>query len=182
MARHPAPPQARAIRAAPAAAAEPVAAWILKTEPAECSLDDIRQSPGGVLRWDGIRNFQARNHLRLMRAGDRCLVYHSGVREPAIAGEATVVAEAYPDPAQFDPASPWHDPRATPSNPRWFAIDLRYLRHFPEPLPLAAIRAEASLADLPLLRQGRLSVSPVMPRQLRALEALLGKEAGCVPR
>ncbi|MFM7784478.1 MAG: EVE domain-containing protein [Gammaproteobacteria bacterium] len=162
--------------------AEPVAAWILKTEPAECSLDDIRRAPGGVLRWDGIRNFQARNHLRLMRAGDRCLIYHSGVREPVIAGEAVAVTEAYPDPAQFDPASPWHDARATASNPRWFAIDLRYLRHFPEPLPLAAIRAEASLADLPLLRQGRLSVSAVMPGQLRALEALLVKEAACVPR
>ncbi len=163
-------------RAAPAAAEESVAAWILKTEPAECSLDDIRQAPGGVLRWDGIRNFQARNHLCRMREGDRCFIYHSGVREPAIVGQAAVVTESYPDPAQFDPVSPWHDARATPSKPRWFAVDLRYLRHFPEPLPLAAMRAEALLADLPLLRQGRLSVSPVSPAQLRVLEAMLGRE------
>lgn len=177
MARRKAPHPEPATPALLAAALERAAAWILKTEPAECSLDDIRQSPGGVLRWDGIRNFQARNHLLRMRCGDRCLIYHSGVREPAIAGEAVVVTEAYPDPAQFEPASPWHDARATSSSPRWFAIDLRYVRHFPLPLPLAVMRTEASLDGLALLRQGRLSVSPVSSAQLRVLEAMLGQES-----
>ena len=80
-----------------------MAVWILKTEPAECSLDDIRDASGGVMRWDGIRNYQARNNLRAMRVGDICLVYHSSSREAGITGSAEVVREAYPDPAQFDP-------------------------------------------------------------------------------
>lgn len=167
--------------AAPCAAATaqaPVSAWILKTEPAECSLDDIRTAPGGVLRWDGIRNFQARNNLRRMRPGQRCLVYHSGIREPAIVGEAVVASEPYPDPAQFDAASAGYDARASASAPRWFAIDLRYVCAFLHPLSLAAMRGDAALAALALLRQGRLSVSPVSVQEWHRLERLLRQDAG----
>ena len=122
--------------------------WILKTEPAECSLEDIRDAPGGAIRWDGIRNYQARNILRQMRAGDRCLVYHSGVKQPALVGWATLLREAYPDPAQFDPASPLYDPASPRAAPRWFCIDIRYRTHFPRPVTLAAIRARADLGAM----------------------------------
>jgi len=139
-----------------------MATWLLKTEPDECSIDDIRDAAGGIMRWDGIRNFQARNFLRdAVRCGDLCLIHHSGIREPALVGLAEVVTAAYPDPAQFDAASPLYDPRARVDAPRWFCIDIRYREHFARPLTLNAIKAEPALRDMLLLRQGRLSVQPV---------------------
>jgi predicted RNA-binding protein with PUA-like domain len=155
-----------------------VQTWILKTEPDECSIEDIRRAPGGVMRWDGIRNYQARNYLRdAVRVGDRCLVWHSGVREPGLAGEARVVRAAYPDPAQFDPQSPGHDPRARPEAPRWYAIDIRFAARFARILGATALRAEPALAGLALLRQGRLSVSPVSAAEWRRMRTLLGDPA-----
>lgn len=148
--------------------------WILKTEPDECSIEDIRAAPGGVMRWDGIRNFQARNFLRdAVRVGDRCLIWHSGVREPALVGETRVVRAAYPEPAQFDPASPGHDPKSSMDAPRWFAIDIRFTRCFARTPGAAALRAVPALAGLALLRQGRLSVSPVTSAEWRAIGELL---------
>ena len=152
-----------------------MAVWILKTEPADCSLDDIRDVLGGIMRWDGIRNYQARNNLRAMRKGDVCLVYYAGSRGTGIAGIATVACEAYPDPAQFDPESPGFDRAATPAKPRWLAVDLRYHGRFPRPLSVAALREQPALEALALLRQGRLSVSPVSAEQWLVLAALLGE-------
>ena len=149
--------------------------WLLKTEPGECSLDDIRSAAGGVMRWDGIRNYQARNLLRdRVRAGDLCLVYHSGIREPALVGSAEVVRAAYPDPAQFDAGSPLHDPAASAAAPRWFCIDIRYRAHFPRPVTLKAIKATPALAAMMLLRQGRLSVQPVTRDEWRVIAVLAG--------
>jgi len=151
-----------------------MAVWILKTEPAECSLDDIRDAPGAVMRWDGIRNYQARNNLRAMRSGDICLVYHSSARQAGIVGSAELVREAYPDPAQFDAESPYVDVMATVEAPRWFAVDIRYTGRFAEPLSAQRMRDESALSDLALLRQGRLSVSPVSDAQWPVLRAMLG--------
>jgi predicted RNA-binding protein with PUA-like domain len=151
-----------------------VAVWILKTEPAECSLDDIRDAPGGVMRWDGIRNYQARNNLRAMRSRDTCLVHHSSVRDAGIVGTAVLVSEAYPDPAQFDPASPFFDAGARTDAPRWYAVDVRYEGRFASALSAQRLREEPALADLALLRQGRLSVSPVTDAQWDVLRRLLG--------
>lgn len=152
--------------------------WILKTEPAECGIEDIRDAPGGVQRWDGIRNYQARNHLRDgVAVGDLCLICHSGVKVPALVGSATVVRTAYPDPAQFDAASPYHDAASRREAPRWLAIDIRFRRRFAEPVPVSALRAEPALAALALLRQGRLSVSPVSAPEWRVLRRLCGEAA-----
>ena len=151
--------------------------WILKTEPEECSLEDIRDAPGGVQRWDGIRNYQARNYLRdEVRVGDRCLIWHSGVKEPAMVGRASVVKAAYPDPAQFEPASDYHDPKSKPDDPRWYAIDIRYAAHFRTQVSSAALRAERALAGLLLLRNGRISVSPVSDAEWAVLKRLAGGE------
>ena len=151
--------------------------WILKTEPEECSLDDIRDAPRGVQRWDGIRNYQARNYLRdEVRVGDRCLIWHSGVKEPAMVGRASVVTAAYPDPAQFDSASDYFDPKSKPGEPRWYAIDIRYAAHFRTPVPGVALRAEPALAGLLLLRNGRISVSPVSDAEWAVLKRLAGGE------
>ena len=152
-----------------------MAIWLLKTEPAECSLDDIRAATGGVIRWDGIRNYQARNLLRdAVRVGDLCLIYHAGIREPALVGSAEVLRAAYPDPAQFDAASPLHDPASKAASPRWFCIDIRYREHFPRPLTLGVIKATPALAAMVLLRQGRLSVQPVNDAEWRVIAGLAG--------
>lgn len=147
--------------------------WILKTEPAECSLDDIRDA--SVLRWDGIRNYQARNNLRTMRLGDMCLVYHSSTRYAGIVGSAELVREAYPDPAQFDPGSEFFDPASRPDAPRWLAVDIRYAGRFAAPLHAQRLKNEPTLAGLALLKQGRLSVSPVTAGEWETLRLLLGE-------
>ena len=152
-----------------------MAVWILKTEPAECSLDDIRDASGGVMRWDGIRNYQARNNLRAMRVGDICLVYHSSSREAGITGSAEVVREAYPDPAQFDPRSDYFDAAASVDAPRWLAVDIRYRGRHARPVNASRLREEAGLEGLALLRQGRLSVSPVREEEWALLQHLLGE-------
>jgi len=139
-----------------------MACWLFKTEPNEFSIDQLAASPGGTARWDGIRNYQARNHLRdRVARGDSVLIYHSGCKIPGFAGTATVVRGGYPDPAQFDPDSPWFDPGANPASPRWFAVDIRFDRKFPRLLPARELKNISGLGDMVLFRQGRLSVQPL---------------------
>jgi predicted RNA-binding protein with PUA-like domain len=145
----------------------------MKSEPDVFGISHLESE--GTTLWDGIRNYQARNLLRdAVRADDLCLVYHSGIREPALVGSARVVRAAYPDPAQFDAASPLHDPASKPADPRWFCIDIRYLEHFPRPVTLGAIKATPALAAMVLLRQGRLSVQPLTDAEWRLIAALAG--------
>lgn len=147
--------------------------WLLKTEPAECSIEDIRDARGGSMRWDGIRNYQARNFLRdAVRSGDHCLIYHSGIREPAVVGCAEVVRAGYPDPAQFQAATPLFDAAARPDAPRWYCIDIRYREHFVRPVSIGVIRSEAGLQAMLLLKQGRLSVQPVTAREYAIIRRL----------
>lgn len=143
--------------------------WLMKTEPEEYGLDDLEAS--GVGRWDGVRNYKARNHMNACRAGDAVLIYHSG-KNPAVVGTAIVDREAYPDPAQFDPTSDYFDAASTPDAPRWVALDLRYKSTFARPVTLREIKANATLADMELLRISRLSVSHVTDDELATILAL----------
>lgn len=148
--------------------------WLLKTEPAECSIEHIRDASGGSMCWDGIRNYQARNLLRdAIRTDDLCLIYHSGVRAPAVVGCAEVVRAGYPEPAQFQPGTPLFDAASQPDAPRWFCIDIRYREHFAHPLTLSAIKAEPELQTMVLLKQGRLSVQPVTAREWAVMRRLV---------
>ncbi|WP_034386746.1 EVE domain-containing protein [Deinococcus sp. YIM 77859] len=145
--------------------------WLLKSEPDVFGYSDLVRV--GREPWNGVRNYQARNFLRAMRAGDLCLFYHSNARPSGVAGVARVVREAYPDNLQFDPESPYFDPTSTPEDPRWSMVDVAPVRAFPAVLPLAVLRTLPEWQDSPLTRQGsRLSVLPVTPEQFRAaLEA-----------
>jgi predicted RNA-binding protein with PUA-like domain len=136
--------------------------WLMKSEPDEVSIDDALAAPGGVVPWTGVRNYQARNFMRdAMRVGDGVLFYHSDCAQPGIAGLAEVASSAYPDPTQFDPASPYYDSKSTPEQPRWQLVDVRAL-HKTQLLTLAEMRADPELAELLILRRGsRLSVTPV---------------------
>ena len=138
--------------------------WLMKSEPDEVSIDDALLAPGGIVPWTGVRNYQARNFMRdQMRVGDGVLFYHSSCVEPGIAGIAEVASAPYPDETQFDPASKYHDPKASRENPRWILVDVRALRKT-RLLTLPQLREIPELADLQILRRGnRLSITPVTP-------------------
>jgi predicted RNA-binding protein with PUA-like domain len=150
----------------------------MKSEPAECSIDDLAAASDRTLPWSGVRNFQARNFMRDdMRAGDGVLFYHSSCAEPGVAGMAEVACAAYPDATQFDPASAWHDPRSTPADPRWVCVDVRLLRGT-RLLTLAQMRRQPELATMRVLARGnRLSITPLSPGEWQAVLRLLDKPA-----
>ena len=136
--------------------------WLMKSEPDECSIDDVLAAPGRITPWSGVRNYQARNFMRdQMRAGDGVLFYHSSCPEPGIAGLAEVASAAYPDATQFDRSSPYFDAKATKHSPRWFNVDVRALRKT-RLVPLHELREHKPLARMRMLQPGnRLSITPV---------------------
>ncbi len=147
--------------------------WIFKSEPDEYGIGHLAAEPAQTARWDGIRNFQARNNLRdRVREGDRVLFYHSSCKHTGIAGTMEVVRAAYPDPQQFDAGSRYHDAKATPGAPRWYCVDVRLLERFPAVIPTAVLKTAAATADLAIFKQGRLSVAPVTAKQWRAVQQL----------
>lgn len=157
--------------------------WLMKSEPSEVSVDDALAAPGATVPWTGVRNYQARNFMRDgMRVGDGVLFYHSSCAEPGIVGLARVASTAYPDPTQFDPASPYFDPKATPEAPRWQLVDVQVLNKTRN-LTLAELRASADLQDLVLLKKGsRLSITPVEPKHWRVILDRLGLPATALPK
>lgn len=147
--------------------------WLAKTEPDECSISDFAAAPDKPIPWDGVRNYQARNFLKAMAPGDRVFVYHSSCRHIGIAGVARVVSAPYPDPSQFDPESPYHDPRSVRDSPRWVAVDMVFDCRIDPLIPLKTLKAMPELADLALVQKGnRLSVMPVDDTHAKAILAL----------
>ena len=148
--------------------------WLMKSEPAECSIDDALAAPDRTVPWTGVRNYQARNFMRdAMRVGDGVLFYHSSCAEPGIVGIARVASEAKTDPTQFDPDSPYYDPKSKPDAPRWLLVDVQALRKT-RVLGLAEMRDVPELAQMRVLQRGnRLSITPVEPGEWAAIEALL---------
>jgi predicted RNA-binding protein with PUA-like domain len=118
--------------------------WLVKTEPDAFSWQDMVTQKKAV--WDGVRNYTARNHLKTMQIDDLVLIYHSVVGKEVV-GFGRIVTTAYPDP--------------TTDDERWVAVEIVPVTALPTPVTLADIKAEPALADLPLIRQSRLSVMPV---------------------
>jgi predicted RNA-binding protein with PUA-like domain len=136
--------------------------WLAKSEPETYSWNDFVQE--GRTDWTGVRNFQARNNLRLMKVSDRVLFYHSGTGK-CVVGIAEVVRGAYPDP--------------TATDPQWVAVDLKPVKALNEPVPLASIRYHAKLANLPLIRQSQLSVMQLTKEEFETILVMgKGKKAG----
>jgi predicted RNA-binding protein with PUA-like domain len=132
--------------------------WLVKSDPDTYGWPELERE--GVARWDGVRNPEARNHLAEMRPGERVLFYHSGA-DKAVVGIARVTKAAYPEPGADDP--------------RWLAVDLEPVKKLARPVTLAAIKAERSLARIPLVTRSRLSVMPIEPA---AFEKILSLAAG----
>jgi predicted RNA-binding protein with PUA-like domain len=118
--------------------------WLIKTEPGSWSWND--QVRDGTTFWDGVRNYQASNNLKAMRNGDLVFFYHS-VKQKLVVGIVEVVKEYYPD--------------HTDASGRFGMVDVKTVRPFDKPVTLAEIKSEPRLADLLLVRNSRLSVSPV---------------------
>ncbi|HRN76237.1 EVE domain-containing protein [Ottowia sp.] len=154
----------------------PTQYWLMKSEPDECSIDDALAAPDRTVPWTGVRNYQARNFMRDdMRVGDGVLFYHSSCAEPGIVGIARVASGARPDPTQFDPDSPYFDPKSQPDAPRWQLVDVRAERKT-RLLGLAELRRVPELAQMQVLKRGnRLSITPVTPQEWRAIGALLAR-------
>ncbi len=148
--------------------------WLMKSEPSECSIDDLAAAPKRTVPWIGVRNYQARNFMRdEMSVGDGVLFYHSSCPEPGIAGLAEVASTAYPDASQFDPKSPYFDAKSKPDAPRWQHVDVKLVRKT-RLLSLAEMRAAPALASMRVLERGnRLSITPVSAAEWRAVVALL---------
>ncbi len=148
--------------------------WLMKSEPDEASIDDALAAKGKGLPWTGVRNYQARNFMRdAMRIGDGVLFYHSSCAEPGIAGLAEVASTCYPDPTQFDPASPYYDPKSDPENPRWLLLDVRATRKT-RLIGLPELREHPQLAEMQVLRRGnRLSITPVTADEWRFITLTL---------
>jgi len=155
-----------------------MAYWHMKSEPEECSIDDALAAPDQTVPWTGVRNYQARNFMRdTMRIGDGVLFYHSSCAVPGIAGFAEVASAPYPDPTQFDPGSPYYDPKSERAEPRWMLVNVRATRRIPI-LTLEALRAAPALADMAVLKRGnRLSITPVTREEWRVIEHLALAEA-----
>jgi predicted RNA-binding protein with PUA-like domain len=136
--------------------------WLFKSEPSCFSLEDLKNRPDATEKWDGVRNYQARNFLRdEIRVGDRVLFYHSNIAEPAVVGIAEVVKAGYPDWTALDPEGDHFDPRSTPENPIWYMVDVRFVRELPRPVTLAELKGIPALSGMALLNRSRLSIQPV---------------------
>jgi predicted RNA-binding protein with PUA-like domain len=147
--------------------------WLMKSEPDAFSIDDLGRV--GTEPWNGVRNYQARNNMRLTKPGDGVLFYHSSCAEPGIVGTATVASEAYPDPTQFDPKSDYCDPKSTHEEPRWSLVDVAFERKLKRTITLDEIKqhADALGEEFALIRRGsRLSVMPVSAAQWKFLLSL----------
>ena len=148
--------------------------WLMKSEPADVSIDDLASFPNQVVDWYGVRNYQARNFMRdQMQVGDGVLFYHSNCDQPGVAGIAEVSTLAYPDRLQFIKDHKYYDPKATPETPRWFNVDVKLIRKT-RLLSLKEMRENPALENLKILQRGnRLSITPVDPRDWQTIMALL---------
>lgn len=144
-----------------------MAYWLMKSEPEELSIDHLAAKPRKTFRWDGVRNYRARNWMAEMRAGEQFFFAHSSCKVPGIAGVAEIVGDAYTDPTQFDSSSHYFDPDSPSAKPRWVSRDVRFVVRFDGVLSLQELRPHAeALGPFHLLqRANRLSVMPVSEAQ-----------------
>jgi predicted RNA-binding protein with PUA-like domain len=141
-------------------AAEPAGCWLVKQEPEAYSFSDLVRD--GRTDWTGVRNFQARNNLRQMKAGDAVLFYHTG-ESKSVVGIAEVAKAGYPDP--------------TADDEQWIAVDIKPVKPLKTEVSLAAMRENPKLSNLLLIRQSRLSVMPVTKEEFEAIVKMGGKTA-----
>ncbi|AXK39093.1 EVE domain-containing protein [Crenobacter cavernae] len=152
-----------------------MAYWLMKSEPDELGIADLAAAPEQAFVWTGVRNYQARNFMRdAMRVGDLVLFWHSSCAEPGVYGLAEVAETCLVDPTQFDPESPYYDPKSTPEAPRWQSVAIRYAKRTAFLSP-ARLREVPGLEAMTVLKRGnRLSITPVTDDEWTILMEVLG--------
>ncbi|MEK7728602.1 MAG: EVE domain-containing protein, partial [candidate division KSB1 bacterium] len=149
--------------------------WLVKTEPETFSWEDLKAAPKQTTSWEGVRNYQARNHMRDgMKQGDRVLFYHSVVKPQVLVGVAEVAREAYPDPLAVDPKSDYYDPASKKLGNRWVMVDLRAVQDIVPHITLEEIKQTPGLEQMDLVRKGRLSVQCVTAEEWKIIMRLRG--------
>jgi predicted RNA-binding protein with PUA-like domain len=146
--------------------------WLFKSKPTTYGIDHLAKDK--VTAWSGVRNYQARNFMRdAMRKGDRGFFYHSSCEVPGIAGIVEIGRTAYPDETQFDRKSKQYDPAATKDNPRWFNVEVRFVKKT-RVVGIPELRAHKALKNMQILQRGnRLSITPVTAAEWNAIMAML---------
>ncbi len=134
--------------------------WLIKSEGACYSIDDLKRDKNTV--WEGVRNYQARNFMKAMKAGDLLLFHHSSSKPTGVYGIAKVIGEAHVDESQFNKKDEHFDPKSTKAKPLWFCVDISFVEKFKNPVSLDAIKFDPALSGMLVRARGsRLSVQPV---------------------
>ncbi|XP_072313077.1 thymocyte nuclear protein 1 [Eucyclogobius newberryi] len=167
--------------------------WLMKSEPesriengtdVKFGIEDLKALPDQSGCWDGVRNYQARNFMRRMKAGQSAFFYHSNCKEPGIAGLMKIVKEAYVDYTQFDQKDVHYDASSKSENPKWSMVDVQYERMMKRYLPLSELKKYyhlhstkgGPLKNLALFTQARLSVQPLTKEEFDFILSLEDKE------
>lgn len=139
--------------------------WLFKSEPHVYSIDDLKKEK--KCYWEGVRNYQARNLLRdTIKKGDQVLFYHSNAKPPGVAGIAEVVKEGYPDHTQFEESSKYFDPKSKADDPRWFMVDVKFIKKFKNLVSLEQLKNTTGLDEMMVTKRGaRLSIQPVTKKE-----------------
>lgn len=150
--------------------------WLMKSEPSTYSIEDLKQEPKKVGFWDGVRNYQVRNFMRDdMKPGDLAFFYNSSCKVPGVVGVMEIVSEGMADKTALDANSDYFDPKASPDNPRWFGVKVKFVEAFDDIIPLTALRNNPVLKDMILLKKGsRLSITPVTVREWQSIMKMVG--------
>src|SRR3989344_2969289 len=148
--------------------------WLFKSEPTSYSFEKLKQSFQQTTRWDGVRNYQARNYLRdHCKKGDMVLFYHSNIEQPAVMGLAMVIKEGYPDLTAFDKKDVHYDPESKKEKPTWYLVDIKLVKPFRKPVTLEEIKKNTKLKNMVLVQKGsRLSVQPVTKEEFEEIERM----------
>ncbi|HSE37444.1 MAG TPA: EVE domain-containing protein [Blastocatellia bacterium] len=152
--------------------------WLIKSEPTAYSIDDLKREKSTL--WEGVRNYQARNFMmKEMKVGDHALFYHSSAEPPGAVGIAEVSGPAEPDPTQFDAGDSHYDPKATPANPIWYCVRVKFKQKFARQVSLSELRGRKELQKMVLLQKGsRLSIQPVTEKEFKLVSKLGSSDAG----
>jgi len=145
--------------------------WLMKCEPAAYTIDDLKRDK--KTSWEGVRNYQARNLMREMKLGDPVLFYASNADPSGVTGLAAVSREAYPDQFALKKGNHYYDPKATPDDPIWSMVDIRFVERFPGIVSLETLKSTPGLENMMVTRKGsRLSIQPVTSEEFDIVVAL----------
>lgn len=150
--------------------------WLFKSEPSAFSIDHLAKAAKQTAPWDGVRNYQARNFLRDdVRVGDLVLFYHSREEPLGIFGTMRVAQSGYPDFTAFDSKSKYYDASSDPEKPRWYMVDVKLVKKFPEPITREMLQDDEVTSKMLVMKRGmRLSIQPVSAEEWQAVHRLAG--------